>query len=78
MVFILLSILHAKSGTLYLLTLERRLLYPVSNAKGQLLITTLKPGFHIVVSVVSVVRNKFIGQIKLYGNVPYKCSIQKK
>ena len=38
----------------------------------------LKPGFHIVVSVVSVVRKKFIGQIKLYGNLPYKCSIQKK
>ena len=37
-----------------------------------------KPGFHIVVSVVSVVRKKFIGQIKLYGNLPYKCSIQKK
>ena len=42
---------------------------------------SLKPGFHIVVSVVSVVyvvRKKFIGQIKLYGNLPYKCSIQKK
>ena len=38
----------------------------------------LKPGFHIVVSVVSVVRKKFIGQIQLYGNLPYKCSIQKK
>ena len=38
----------------------------------------LKPGFHIVVSVVSVVRKKFIGQLKLYGNLPYKCSIQKK
>ena len=40
----------------------------------------LKSGFHIVVSVVSVVsvvRKKFIGQIKLYGNLPYKCSIQK-
>ena len=40
----------------------------------------LKPGFHIfvsVVSVVSVVRKKFIGQIQLYGNLPYKCSIQK-
>ena len=40
-----------------------------------------KPGFHIVVSVVSVVsvvRNKFIGQMQLYGNLPYKCSIQKK
>ena len=40
-----------------------------------------KPGFHIVVSVVSVVsvvRKKFIGQIQLYGNLPYKCSIQKK
>ena len=34
-----------------------------------------KPGFHIVVSVV---RKKFIGQIQLYGNLPYKCSIQKK
>ena len=34
--------------------------------------------FHIVVSVVSVVRKKFIGQIQLYGNLPYKCSIQKK
>ena len=34
----------------------------------------LKPGFHIVVSVV---RKKFIGQIQLYGNLPYKCSIQK-
>ena len=39
---------------------------------------SLKPGFHIVVSVVSVVRKKFTGQIKLYGNLPYKCSIQKK
>ena len=41
----------------------------------------LKPGFHIVVSVVSVVsvvRKKFIGQIKLYENLPYKCSIQQK
>ena len=40
-----------------------------------------KPGFHIVVSVVSVVsvvRKKFIGQIHLYGNLPYKCSMQKK
>ena len=37
-----------------------------------------KPGFHIVVSVVSVVRKKFIGQIQLYGNLPYKSSIQKK
>ena len=34
-----------------------------------------KPGFHIVVSVV---RKKFIGQIQLYGNLPYNCSIQKK
>ena len=42
---------------------------------------SLKPGFHIVVSVVSVVsvvRKKFIGQLQLYGNLPYKCSIQKK
>ena len=42
---------------------------------------SVKPGFHIVVSVVSVVsvvRKKFIGQIKLYGNLPYKCSTQKK
>ena len=43
----------------------------------------LKPGFHIVVSVVSVVSvvrkiEKFIGQLQLYGNLPYKCSIQKK
>ena len=38
----------------------------------------IKPGFHIVVSVVSVVRKKFIGQIQLYGNLPYKCSIQQK
>ena len=41
----------------------------------------IKPGFHIVVSVVSVVsfvRKKFIGLIQLYGNLPYKCSIQKK
>ena len=41
----------------------------------------VKPGFHIVVSVVSVVsvvRKKFIGQIHLYGNLPYKCSMQKK
>ena len=42
------------------------------------LVDLLKPGFHIVVSVVSVVRKKFIGQIQLYGNLPYKCSIQKK
>ena len=39
---------------------------------------TFKPGFHIVVSVVSVVRKKLIGQLQLYGNLPYKCSIQKK
>ena len=26
----------------------------------------------------SVVRKKFIGQIQLYGNLPYKCSMQKK
>ena len=42
---------------------------------------SFKPGFHIVVSVVSVVsvvRKKFIGQIQLFGNLPYKCSIQKK
>ena len=41
----------------------------------------LKPGFHIVVSVVpvvSVVRKKFIGQIQLYGNLSHKCSMQKK
>ena len=38
----------------------------------------VKPGFHIVVPVVSVVRKKFIGQIQLYGNLPYKCSMQKK
>ena len=41
----------------------------------------LKPGFHIVVSVVSVVsvlRKKFIGQLQFYGNLPYKCSVQKK
>ena len=41
----------------------------------------LKPGFHIfvsVVSVVSVVRKKFIGQLQIYGNLSYKCSIQKK
>ena len=36
----------------------------------------LKPGFHIVVSVVSVVRKKFIAEIQLYGNLPYNCSIQ--
>ena len=36
---------------------------------------SLKPGFHIVVFVV---RKKFIGRIQLYGNLPYKCSIQKK
>ena len=43
--------------------------------------SSVKPGFHIVVSVVSVVsvvRKKFIGQIKLNGNLPYKCSIQTK
>ena len=37
----------------------------------------VKPGFHIVVSVVSVVRKQFLEQI-LYGNLPYKCSMQKK
>ena len=26
----------------------------------------------------SVIRKKFIGQLQLYGNLPYKCSIQKK
>ena len=44
-------------------------------------VNSLKPGFHIVVSVVSVVsvvRKKFIGQLQFYGNLPYKCSIQKK
>ena len=35
----------------------------------------LKPGFHIVVSVV---RKKIIGQLQLYGNLPLKCSIQLK
>ena len=48
---------------------------------GELGLSNVKPGFHIVVSVVSVVsgvRKKFIGQIELYGNLPYKCSIQKK
>ena len=29
----------------------------------------LKPGFHIVVSVVSVVRKKFIGQIEFIGSI---------
>ena len=38
-------------------------------------IFVLKPGFHIVVSVV---RKKFIGQMQIYGNLPYRCSIQKK
>ena len=41
----------------------------------------IKPGFHIfvsVVSVMSVVRKKFIGQKQLYGNLLYKCSIQQK
>ena len=46
-----------------------------SNPLSGLLLCCLKPGFHIVVSVV---RKKFIGQIQLYGNLPYKCSIQKK
>ena len=53
----------------------------LSSAKQQHEITTFKPGFHIivsVVSVVSVVRKKFIGQLQLYGNLSYKCSIQKK
>ena len=36
----------------------------------------VKPGFHIVESVVSVARKKFIGQIQLYGNLLYNCSIQ--
>ena len=49
-----------------------------SKKKRRDTVFNLKPGFHIVVSVVSVVRKKFIGQIKLYGNLPYKCSIQKK
>ena len=40
--------------------------------------SVFKPGFHIVVSVVSVERKKFIGQLQIYGNLPYKCSIQKK
>ena len=31
---------------------------------GVAVISNLKPGFHIVVSVVSVVRKKFIGQIE--------------
>ena len=42
------------------------------------LLFNLKPGFHIVVSIVSVVRKKFIAQIQLYGNLPYNCSIQQK
>ena len=35
----------------------------------------LLPGFHIVVSVV---RKKSIRQLQIYGNLPYKCSRQKK
>ena len=38
----------------------------------------LKPGFHIVVSVVSVVRKKFVRQIQLCGNLPYNRSIRQK
>ena len=38
----------------------------------------IKPGFHIFVSVMSVVQKKFIGQKQLYRNLPYKCSIQQK
>ena len=45
---------------------------------GEYTLESFKPGFHIVVSVVSVVRKKFIGQLQFYGNLPYKCSIQKK
>ena len=37
---------------------------------GRLGTFLLKPGFHIVVSVVSVARKKFIGQIQLFGNLP--------
>ena len=51
------------------------------NLELKMVLCKLKPGFHIVVSVVSVVsvvRKKFIGQLQLYGNLPYKCSIQKK
>ena len=33
----------------------------------------IKPGFHIVVSVVSVVRKKFIGQIKLTPSRTTSC-----
>ena len=49
-----------------------------ANLWGFLLLSSswlLKPGFLIVVSAV---RKKLIGQIQLYGNLPYKCSIQKK
>ena len=39
-------------------------------------VKTVKPGFHIVVSVGP---KKFtIGQIQLYGNLPYNCSMQQK
>jgi len=37
-----------------------------------------KPGFHIVVSVMSVVQKKFIRQIQLYGNLPYNRSMRQK
>ena len=46
--------------------------------KGVYFLQRLKTGFHIVVSVVSVVRKKLTGQIQLYGNLPYNCSIQQK
>ena len=44
-------------------------------------ISHLKPGFHIVVSVVSVVsfvRKKITRLIQLYGNLPYNRSITQK
>ena len=41
-------------------------------------LSSLKPGFHIVVSVVSVVRKKFARQIQLCGNLPYNRSIRQK
>ena len=41
-------------------------------------LSSLKPGFHIVVSVVSVVRKKSVRQIQLCGNLPYNRSIRQK
>ena len=77
--------MRAKSNNCKIVTIAQMFIFMwcfiYRSRSGCLNSLLLKPGFHIVVSVVSVVsviRKKFIGQIQLYGNLPYKCSMQKK